>query len=451
MKKEQIQKGLFSNKDLYGLIIPLILELALKLIVGLIDSIMVSSVGEAAVSGVSLVDSVMQLLIYVFAALASGGAIVAGQYLGAKNEKEAGRAAGELMWLNVLLSVGIFLVMLLSGDWILNHVFGTIAEDVYANARQYFYIVILTIPAIGMFEAGTSIFRTMNDAKTTMKVSILMNLLNGMGNALFIYGCGLGTAGAALGTLISRWMAAAIITILLLNPERKLHIEKNWKHRFDLKLSKSILAMGIPNGVENGIFQLGKIMILGLVGIFGTSAITANAVTQTMASMEMIPGNAVQLAIVTIIARCVGAKEYEQAEYYNRKLLKISYLAGLIWSGVLLVSLPGILNLYHLSEETASLTVSMFLWHMAGAVLIWPLSFDLPASLRAAGDVKFPMVVSICSMWILRFGGAYLMAVVCKLGAAGIWIAMAIGDWGFRAVMYCIRWHSGKWKQAQIV
>ena len=162
MKKEQMVKGLFSNKDLYGLIIPLILELALKLIVGLIYSI-------------------MQLLIYVFAALASGGAIVAGQYLGAKKEKEAGRVAGELMWLNVLLSVGIFLVMLLGGDWILTHVFGTIAEDVYANARQYFYIVILTIPAIGMFEAGTSIFRTMNDAKTTMKVSILMNLLNGAG------------------------------------------------------------------------------------------------------------------------------------------------------------------------------------------------------------------------------------------------------------------------------
>ncbi|MDO4288559.1 MAG: MATE family efflux transporter [Eubacterium sp.] len=443
----QPQNRIFSNHDLRILIFPLVIELALELIVGLLDSVMVSSVGEAAVSGVSLVDSVMQLLIYIFAALASGGAVVAGQYLGAKKQAEARFAAGELIRLNLVLSVAIALVMLAAQRWILTHVFGQIDAAVYYHAEGYFSVAVFTIPAIGVYEAGTAIFRTMNNAKITMKTSLLINVMNGIGNAILIYGCAMGTAGAALSTLIARWTAAVIIVVLLLNPKRVLSVKTTLVQGFDFKMSRRILTMGVPNGVENAVFQLGKVMILGLVATFGVSAITANAVTQTLASIEMIPGSAIQLAAIPIIARCVGAEDYAQAKYYNRKLLAISYLSVLGWSLGMVCALPAILSFYQLSESTHHLVVTLFLWHTAGAVTLWPLAFDLPASLRAAGDVRFPMLISIASMWIFRFGGAHLLSKGLGLGIAGVWIAMAILDWGFRAGVYLYRWHGGKWME----
>lgn len=292
--KQKPTNPIFSNRDLIHLVIPLVIELALKLVVGLLDSIMVSSVGEAAVSGVSLIDSVFQLLIYIFAALAAGGAIVAGQRLGAGKREEAKRSADELMWLNVVISLVIMILMFAISEWILTHVFGSIDADVYYHAKRYLFVAIFSIPAIGIFEAGTAIFRTMNDSATTMKISLLMNAVNAVGNALLIYVCKMGTQGAALSTLVSRWLAVGIVVWLLLNPNRELSLKRSLRHRFNWNLTKNILRLGIPNGVENGIFQLGKIVLLGFVATFGTSAITANAVTQTLASLEVIPGNAIQ-------------------------------------------------------------------------------------------------------------------------------------------------------------
>lgn len=238
---------------------------------------------------------------------------------------------------------------------------------------------------------------------------------------------------------------------LLLDPKRELYVEKSLHHKFDWRLTRSILKMGVPNGVENGIFQLGKIMILGLVTTFGTSAITANAVTQTLASLEVIPGSAIQLAMVSVISHCIGARDYEQVRYYNRRLLIFAYAAVAVWSAILLACMPLILSIYHLSEGTASLMISLFLCHTAGSVLIWPLAFDLPASLRASGDVRFTMVISIFSMWVFRLGGAHLLANTLGLGVLGVWLSMALLDWGFRAAVYVMRWRSGKWKTKSIL
>ena len=418
--------------------------LSLELVVGMIDSVMVSSVEKAAVSGVSLVDSIVQLIIYIFSAMASGGAIVAGQYLGGQNSKAAKRSAGELIWLNAGIGLLIMLLMVLFSDWILRHLFGQIEPEVYHYARRYMSAVQFSLPAIAIFEAGNAIFRTMNNAKMTMKISLLMNGMNVVGNSILIYLCSMDTLGAAISTVISRWTAAVIVLALLLNPKRELSLERTLRHRFNWTLVKQILSMGVPNGIENGIFQFGKIAILGLVTAFGTASITANAVVQTMASIEMIPGSAVQLATITVVSRCVGLGDFEQAKYYNRKLLTISYICVAVFSAILLLILPLVLLLYDLSDDTAMLATAMFRWHALGGVLLWPMAFNLPASLRAAGDVKFPMAVSILSMWAFRFGGAYLLAFVFGLGAVGAWISMAILDWGFRAIVFLIRWRGGK-------
>lgn len=445
------REKLFHNRDLLQLMIPLMVELSLTLVVGLTDSIMVSGVGEEAVSGVSLVDTVMQLIIYIFAAMATGGAVVAGQYLGRGVSGEARKSATELLWVNGMLSVLITAVILLSSRWILTTLFGRITEDVYENARSYLLITAFSIPALGIYEAGAAIFRTMGNSKITMKISAMMNVINITGNAIFIYGCSMGSRGAALGTLISRMAAALCIVWLLLDTKRELHIERTWKHHFQWNMVKRIWGVGIPGGIENGIFQLGKLLLLSFVSGFGTAAIAANAITQTIASIQVIPGSAIQLGMVTVISRCIGAGDYEQAVYYNRKLIGFTYAAVVVLNIPILLGLWWILQMYHLSPETARLTTEMVLWHTLGAVTIWPLAFDLPASLRAAGDVKFVMVSSIASMWIFRLGGAWIFARILGMGVVGVWMAMAVTDWGFRAMVFCVRWKHGKWKSKNVI
>lgn len=448
---EQKQR-LFSNKALFALIIPLVIENALSLIVGMVDSIMVSSAGEAAVSGVSLIDTVMVLVIYIFSAMAAGGAVVAGQYLGSGDKKAANQAASEMVWLNGLISLFLTAVVFALSHWIVDSLFGDIASDVQKSASDYLFYTAFSIPAIGIFNAAASTFRTMGDTKTTMKISLLVNALNCGGNALLIYGFRMGAAGAAISTLVARWVAAVLIVALLLNEKRELHLEKTLRHHFSWLLTKQIARVGIPGGIENGLFQIGKIALVGLVAKFGTSAITANTITQTLASIEVIPGGAIQMAIVTVIARCVGAQDYEQARTYNRRLLLVAMAAHAVWGGLMYLGLPLILGLYsNLTGETVALVRSMFLWHTIGAATLWPLAFIQTASLRAAGDVKYPMVMSILSMWVMRIGGAYLLVYPLGVGVAGVWISMAMLDWGFRAVLYALRWKSGKWQNMKVI
>lgn len=448
----QQEKKLFSNKALVSLILPLALQSALSLIVGMADSIMVSSAGEASVSGVSLIDTVMVLVFYVFSAMAAGGAVVAGQLLGSGDKKRANHAADELLWLNGVIAIVVTVIVFVLSGWITGSLFGEIAADVEQAAKDYLFFTVFSIPAIGIFEAAAAVFRTMGDTKTTLKLSLLMNGINVCGNAILIYGCNMGAAGAAIATLIARWIAAVIVVILLLDQKRELHIQKTLRHKFDWALIRQIAGVGIPGGIENGLFQLGKIVLVGLVTKFGTSAIAANTITQTLASIEVIPSGAIQTAMVTVIARCIGAGDYDQARYYNRRLILVAMVCNAVWGAALYLSLPVILLLYsNLTEETVQLTRQMFFWHTAGAAIIWPFAFVQPSSLRAAGDVKYPMFMSVLSMWVFRIGGAYLLVYPLGMGVSGVWFSMAVLDWGFRAIMYILRWRSGKWEKMRVI
>ncbi len=397
-----------------------------------------------------MIDTVFQLLIYIFSAFGTGGAVVAGQYLGAGKKEEARAASGQLVWFSGLISIGIMGVIYLIRRFLLNVVFGAITPEVYGCANNYLLIVALSIPALSVYESGAAIFRTMGNSKITMYLSAMMNLINICGNAFFIYYLKLGTAGAAAATVISRYAAAVVIICLLLQKKRVLYLEKTLHYRLDGMQIKKILSIGVPNGIENGLFQAGKIILASLAASFGTSAITANAVCQMVASIQVIPGSAMQLAAITVIARCIGAKDEKQAKYYNRVLLILSYAALFVFCGVMWIALPVILKWYHLSQTTAELTSQMVLVHTAGAEAVWPLTFVLPASMRAAGDVRFAMIISVVSMWVFRIGAAYLFAEVLEIGVLGIWIAM-VCDWLFRAVVFSIRWLSGKWKEYRIV
>lgn len=441
---------IFSKKALAKLIFPLVVELLLTLLVGMIDSVMVSSAGEAAVSGVSLIDTVFQLLIYIFSAFGTGGAVVAGQYLGAGQQNRARETTDQLVWFSAIVSVVITGIIYLIRGFLLGNVFGSITPEVYRNANRYLLIVSLSIPALSIYESGAAIFRTMGNSKITMIISAMMNAVNICGNAILIYGLRMGTAGAAIATVAARYAAAVLMVCLLLRMDQPLCLTKSWHFSPDSDLIRRILQIGVPNGIENGLFQLGKILLAGLVARFGTAAITANAICQTISGIQVIPGTAVSLAATTVIARCIGAGDEKQTRYYNHLLLGIAYVALILFCGAFWFALPTILQWYHLSAETAQLTTQMVLAHTLGAMVIWPLTFVLPSSMRAAGDVRFAMITSIISMFVFRLGAACLLSLTFGMGALGVWYAM-LCDWGFRAIVFSFRWFSGGWKNKSVI
>ena len=411
---------------------------------------MVANVGEAAVSGVSLVDNIMILIINIFAALATGGAVVAGQYIGRKDEKSACKAATQLVWFVSLSAVAIMILVYFGKDIILNQVFGHITAEVKGHADIYLLIVTASIPFIALYNGGAAIFRAMGNSQVSMRVSLLMNAINVTGNAILVFGLRIGTAGVAIPTLISRMVAAIVITALLCNQTRILHIERTLKIRFDGRMIRKILAIGVPNGLENSMFQLGKILVLSLVSTFGTYAIAANAVSNAIALFQILPGMAISLAITTVISQCVGANDYEQVHYYLKKLLAIIYVAMVGTVALIFLALPLILKAYNLSDQTAAAATNIIHFHGISAMIIWPLSFALPAAYRAAGDAKACMYTSIVSMWIFRIGFSYLVGKYMGLGVFGVWVAMVI-DWVVRAICFIIRYFNGKWKHGAIV
>lgn len=450
MKNVNKSQYLFDNKELAALIFPLVIEQLLAVLVGMADSIMIASVGEAAVSGVSLVDQIMVLLINIFSALATGGAVIAGQYLGHRKKEAACESANQLVWFVTLCAIVITAIVYAGKYVILHGIFGQIDADVMHHADVYLMIVAMSIPFIAMYNAGAAVFRTMGNSKVSMGVSLIMNIINVGGNAVLIYGFHMGTEGVAIPTLVSRIVAAVIIIVLLCNDKQEIHIKKTWRYRMNWFHVKKILMVGVPNGLENSMFQLGKIMVLSLVSSFGTYAIAANAVGNAIAMFQILPGMAINLSVTTVIARCVGAGDYEQVRYYNKKLILITHVGMMIMVLGVFAVLPLILHAYHLSDVTAEATRQIIYFHGISTILIWPSSFTLPTTFRAAGDVKACMYISMVSMWVFRVAFSFLLGKYLRMGVFGIWVAMVI-DWMFRAVCFWIRYFKGHWRQKALV
>lgn len=437
---------LFSRNDLVRLIIPLIVDQFLQVAVGLSDSIMVARVGEAAVSGVSLVDTVMLLIINIFTALATGGAVIAGQYLGRKDPKTGCEATAQLFNFTFLFSIFIMILGYLGQNVILYHVFGKIEPEVMKDSRTYLLIVLSSIPMIAMYNAGAAIFRAMGNSNIAMKTSLLMNSINIFGNALLIFGFHRGVEGVAIPTVVSRGVACVVILILLNNQKHELHILHPYPFKIKWNVLKKILYIGIPNGLENSMFQLGKIAVLSLVSGLGTASLAANAVGNNIANFAILPGMSFGFALLTVCAQCVGAGDFEQVKYYTKHMMRVEYLCLIASNLIVILALPFILSVYNLSDEAARYANDIILYHAACVVTIWPLSFTLPNTLRAAADVKVTMVLSIISMWVFRFGFSYLLTMVFHMGIFGVWVAMTI-DWLVRGIFFVCRYKSGRWQK----
>lgn len=436
---------LFSNKDLRKLIAPMVVEQLLAVFVGLADTIMVAIVGESAVASVSLVDNINVLLIGLFMALATGGAVVAGQFLGHGDKGKATVAAEQLVLFMILFSV-LIMALVYGGKWFILHVvFGQIEPEVMSYANTYLMIVTASIPFIALYNAGAAIFRVQGNSAISMGVSVLMNAVNVAGNAFLVLGLHCGVEGVAIPTLVSRVIAAFVMMVLLFNQKLTIHLSRNMRIRLDGAMIRRILRIGIPNGVENSMFQLGKLVLLSLISTFGTVAITANAVSNTVAAFAILPGQAIGMGMVTVVSQCVGAGDYEQVRYYTKKLMKYAIGAMALTNLLVIAAIPLITYAYRLSPETAAMTKNILLLHSICAIFIWPFSFTLPNTLRAANDVKFAMVVSLLSMWLCRIVMGVVFGAYLDLGVLGIWMAMIL-DWCVRSVFFLIRYGRGKWQ-----
>ncbi len=440
----------FTNKLLWALFIPLLIEQALEFFVGLADSMMVASLGEVAISGVSLVDFLVQLLIFSFSALATGGAVIAGQYLGNDEGEKACDASNQLVWFTTILAILMAVLVLFFKSFLINVFFGQIDQDVFDTANIYLSYMAISIPFIAIYNCGAAIFRTMGNARLPMLIMFVCDILNVIGNAILLFVFGFGVEGVAIPTVLARALSAFVMLYFVLQEKYDLHIRKTLRHKFDWALLKKVLNVGIPYGIENGLFQLGRVLILSLVSTFGTMAIAANSVGYAIGIFSVLPGFAINLGLTAIISRCVGHNDYEQAKYYNKKILIHVFLAHLLVNLIIFALLPFLLQAYNLSPATASMASEMIIWHGIFAIVIWPIAFTLPTTFRGAGDARWPMAVSLSVMFICRIGLSYVIADFLGIGVFGTWIAMFI-DWYVRGGFYIYRYFSGKWMEYRAV
>ena len=436
---------LFSNRQLVKLIIPLVIEQGLTILVGMCDGVMVSSVGEAAISGVSLVDMINAVILVLFAALATGGAVVTSQLLGAQQLEKARQSAGQLVTLAAVLGTVMMVLCLIFARGLLRLFFGSIDQAVMDAGLIYLRITALSFPFIALYNAGAAIFRSVGNSKVSMQVSLLMNAINVLGNALCIFVLKMGVAGVAVPTLVSRAVAAALILMLASRRNQTLYLESGALYPIDHKMMGKILGIGIPSACENSFFQFGRLIVVSMIALFGTTQTSANAVANTLDSMGIVVGQAMGLAMVTVVGQSVGAGDKAQASYYVKKLMIWSILLLGICNALIILFADQLIGLYSsLTPETVELTKLLVWMHAFSAIVLWAISFVLPNALRAANDVQFTMWVGIGSMVAFRILGSWILCVQLGWGAVGVWIAMIL-DWICRVSFFLTRTLSGKW------
>lgn len=435
---------LYSNRQLIALMVPLICEQIFTSFMGTVDSMMVSNVSEAAISAVSLVDSINILVIQAFYALASGGAIVCANYLGQKRRDQAERSANQLLFIVLAISLAVLAVCQLFRGPLLSLIFGSVEQEVMDSAMVYFFYTSLSFPFIALFDSGSAVYRAQNNSRLPMTITVSTNLMNIVGNAVLIWVFGLGVAGAAISTLVSRTIAALWVLLSLRRKTGQIVIGNFITLRPDARLIKNILRIGIPSGIENGMFQFGKLAIQSTVSTLGTAAIAAQAMTNIMENFNGIAGIGIGIGMMTVVGQCLGAGRPDEAKYYIRKL---SFAAEAVVAAscilIFLVSGP-VTVLAGLERESASLCLFMVGWITVVKPLVWTAAFIPGYGLRAAGDVKFSMLLSCLSMWLCRVTLCIFLIRACGFGPIAVWIGM-FADWTVRGFFFVRRFKSGKW------
>ena len=450
--KSKVDYGnlLFPRRALWMLLIPLIIEQMLNSLMGMVDTLMVSRVGAEAISAVSLVDSINNLVLQVFAAMAAGAAIICSQYLGRKDEKGCNDAAKQIVLTVVVISSVIMIIGVGFRKPLLHLIFGSVEEAVMTNAQMYFLITALSYPFIALFQAGAAFYRACGNSKFTMKTALIANVANIVGNTLFIFVLQMGAAGAAISTLISRALCAFVVFYALRKPGYAIQLKNYFSIRPDLNLIVKILAIGVPSGIENGMFQFGKLAIQSTVSSLGTAAIAAQAMTIIFENVNGMAAVGIGIGLMTVVGQSIGAGRQEEAKYYIVKLAGYAEVAMIISCILVYIAARPVTVLAGMSEESTALCMQMILAITIVKPILWVASFTPPNGLRAAGDVRFSMITATLTMWLCRVALSIFLMRVVKTGPIGVWYGM-FADWGVRGVIFTIRFVRGKWLRFKVI
>ena len=438
---------LFSDRALLRIMVPLIIEQILANLVGLCDGIMVSDAGEAAISGVSLVNMICGVVLVLFAALSTGGAVLTSQYWGAGQKENAKKSAEQMVLMSLVFSIMLMNVCLIWTKPILRLFFVSVEDDVMEASMVYFRYNAGSFPFIALYNAGAAIFRSRGNSKISMRISFVTNIINIAGNAICIYGFHMGVAGVAIPTVVGRIVGAVLILVPACDTKQDLSISlKNMRHIHGGMMRK-IVGVGIPTAFENSLLQVGRVLVLSLVSALGTVQITATATATSLSGLVIFISQGMSLGTITVVGQCLGARDPKQAMYYTKKLLLWCYaVQGTLQLLMLIFRLQAVALYSNLSPETVALTEKLLAIFMMGAIPIYPLSFMLPSSLRAANSGRYTMIVSVLSMVLCRILLAWILCIRLGWGVTGVWIAMVM-DWGFRSLFFAIGWFSGKWEK----
>ncbi len=441
---------MFTNEDLRKMIVPLFFEQLLVMLVGIADTFIVSYVGESAVSGVSLVNMFNTVFIYLFTALASGGAVMISQYIGNKDKKNAILSSSQLLMFSTIFSIVIAVLVCATNEWLLRLMFGQVDNAVMESCVTYLRISAYSYPMLAIYNAGAAMQRSLCKTKVTMYISIIANIINVIGNIIGVFVLKAGVVGVAYPSLIARLFSAIAITILCFKTNQEAYYTKDDVLTWDVPMLSRILKIAIPNGVENGIFQLVKVALGSVVALFGTYQIAANGIAQSIWSLAALVGSAMGPVFITVIGQCQGAQDDEATQYYFKKLMKITLIFSIAWNGIVFALTPIFMQFYAVSEQTKELVIILVLIHNVFNTVAFPFSGPLSNGLRATGDVKYTMIVSIASTVGGRLVLSIILGIYCHMGVIGIAYAMCL-DWSIRAIIFYMRYRSGKWKEFQLV
>jgi putative MATE family efflux protein len=441
----------WPSRALLRLIIPLVIEQLLAVSVGTVDMIMVSSIGEYAVSGVDIVNTINNLFIIAFAALASGGAVITGQYIGRGDRENACGSARQLIYLMTAVASVILLIVVFNRAFLINMLYGTLSPDVREAAEIYLLFTALSYPFLALNNASAALFRAAGDSRASMLATLFSNILNICGNGVFIFALRMGVPGAALSTLISRIIPAVILFALLVvrgcGPLSLAGI-----HRVIVKrdMMVRISRIAVPGGLESSMYSIGKLITQRVFPLFGTGAIAANAVANTTDLLAVMPGVAFSMALTTVVGQCAGARDYEGARRLTARIMRWTYLTLFIISGTVFIVKEPLVALFHLSREAEGMAKLFVIIGCFTEAFAFGAAFTLPGALRAAGDIRFTLIAPTVSMWVLRVGGSLLLARVPYMGPCGVWVAMS-ADNICRGVCNILRWRSGRWQTKRVI
>ena len=449
-QKKQVPERLYSNKKLAALLIPLALDQLLNSFMGTIDTLVVSNLGSAAISAVSLVDSINILIVQAFFALASGGTVVCSHYLGCKSKDHAKEAARQLVFVTLMLSLIIGAICLVFNQQILNLIFGKVEKDVMAGAKQYFFYSVLSYPFIALYNDGACILRAQNNSKFPMQISIVSNFLNAFLDVIFVWVFHWGVAGSAIATAGSRFFSMSIVLWKLRNPSLEIPFRNYFSIRPNWREIKKILNIGIPSGIENSMFQFGKLAIQSTVSLMGTAAIAAQGMTNVIENLNGILAIGIGIGLMTVVGETLGAGRKEEAVYYIKNLCIIAEITLAVSCLIFYLLVRPITYFGGMEPESAKLCIYMVTWISIVKPLIWIMAFIPAYGLRAAGDVKFSMTVSVLCMWFCRVSLVIFLARAYHMGPMAVWIGMFV-DWGVRNIIFTIRFRSRKWLNHEVI